>query len=59
MSKLVDIAVDSDFSLDNLPYGVFSTAANTTPRIGIAIGTHIIDIQRLGSAGVVNLVPNV
>jgi fumarylacetoacetase len=43
------IAVDaaSDFPIQNLPYGVFSTAALPTPRIGVAIGNHVLDLWEL------------
>lgn len=41
----------SHFSLRNLPYGIFSTAANPTPRPGVAIGAHVLDLAALSSAG--------
>jgi len=44
------IAADSDFSLINLPFGVFSTA-NSAPRCGVALGDHVIDLQALHMAG--------
>lgn len=42
---------DSEFSIDNLPYGVFSTRSNLSPRIGVAIGCWILDIQLLVKHG--------
>lgn len=42
---------DSDFPLNNLPYGVFSTGAGA-PRCGTAIGDQILDLHALESAGV-------
>jgi fumarylacetoacetase len=43
------IAVDpaSDFPIQNLPYGVFSTAASPTPRVGVAIGDYVLDLWEL------------
>ena len=40
------IAVDaaSDFPIQNLPYGAFSTSALPTPRIGVAIGDYVLDL---------------
>lgn len=40
------ITVDeySDFSYQNLPYGIFSTSTNRTPRIGVAIGDYVLDV---------------
>lgn len=44
------IAPDSDFSLHNLPFGIFETA-DRTPRAGIAIGDHIVDLAAAAGAG--------
>lgn len=44
------ISPDSDFSIQNLPYGIFHTGDNR-PRAGIAIGSHIIDLEAAASAG--------
>lgn len=41
----VDIAAESHFPIQNLPYGVFTTAADTKPRIGVAIGAEILDLK--------------
>ncbi|QWG18773.1 fumarylacetoacetase [Bradyrhizobium sediminis] len=53
------IAVDpaSDFPIQNLPYGVFSTAAAPAPRVGVAIGDHVLDLAVLESEGLVDLAP--
>jgi fumarylacetoacetase len=39
----LDLPPDTGFGLDNLPYGVFSTAG-TAPRTGVAIGAHVLDV---------------
>ncbi|HEY9525388.1 MAG TPA: hypothetical protein VIR33_19275, partial [Thermopolyspora sp.] len=36
-------ADDSEFPLDNLPYGVFSTPG-AAPRVGVAIGGQVLDL---------------
>lgn len=41
---------DSEFPIQNLPLGVFSTADDPTPRIGMAIGDHVFDLKK-ASAG--------
>ena len=46
----ISIAEDSDFSIHNLPFGIFSTKG-TEPRIGIAIGDQILDLSALGTLG--------
>jgi fumarylacetoacetase len=42
---------DTDFPLNNLPYGVFSTAENE-PHCGVAIGDMILDLTLLEEEGV-------
>jgi fumarylacetoacetase len=37
------LPADSGFGIDNLPYGVFSTAG-TAPRTGVAIGDSVLDL---------------
>ncbi|PUB12401.1 fumarylacetoacetate hydrolase [Yoonia sediminilitoris] len=43
-------AADTDFSLNNLPYGVFSTHGQA-PRCGVAIGDMILDVAQAEMAG--------
>jgi len=55
MTKLYswfEISKDCDFSIYNLPFGIFSSS-DTAPRIGVAIGDQIID---LAGAGALNLI---
>jgi len=40
----------SDFPLNNLPYGVFSTGG--APRCGVAIGSMILEVSALGPASI-------
>ena len=40
-----------DFPLQNLPAGVFRTANQPTPHLGIAIGDQVLDLALAGSAG--------
>src|SRR6185436_5886198 len=42
----VDVPDGSDFPVENLPYGVFSTGSTGTdrPRIGVAIGDQVLDL---------------
>jgi fumarylacetoacetase len=43
----VNVPPKSDFPLENLPYGVFSTASEPQHRIGVAIGDHILDLSKI------------
>jgi fumarylacetoacetase len=45
---------DTDFPLNNLPYGVFSRAGEEA-RCGVAIGDYIVDMAALEAAGLVTL----
>ncbi len=48
---IIDIPSNSDFSIHNLPFGIFSID-NRSPRVGIAIGDHILDMQAVSELGV-------
>jgi fumarylacetoacetase len=43
---------DSDFSLQNLPYGVFAPAGSADWRIGVAIGAQVLDLRAAVQRGV-------
>ena len=43
----------TDFSIYNLPFGIFSTK-NEGKRIGVAIGDYIIDMPRLAILGLID-----
>lgn len=50
MKSFLSIAADSDFSIHNLPWGIWSSEA-FSPRPGLALGDHIIHLQALQEAG--------
>jgi fumarylacetoacetase len=41
----------SDFPIQNLPFGIFSTPQLRTPRAGVAIGDQVLDLSVLESVG--------
>jgi fumarylacetoacetase len=49
----VPVAPDSHFPIQNLPYGVFRRSGDL-PRIGVAIGDHVLDLAVLESAGLLD-----
>lgn len=51
LNSWLNISADSDFSIHNLPFGIFSTP-NQRPRVGVAIGEFIIDLPAASQAGV-------
>ncbi|QIM47732.1 fumarylacetoacetase [Pusillimonas sp. DMV24BSW_D] len=44
-------SADTHFPIQNLPYGVFSPEPGARPRIGVAIGEHVLDLAVLESEG--------
>ncbi|WP_420602844.1 fumarylacetoacetase [Flagellimonas sp.] len=40
---IINIPENSDFSIHNIPFGIFSTA-DRSPRAGVAVGEHILDL---------------
>ena len=50
MNTWLKIASDSDFSIHNLPLGVFESAGGQ-PRAGMAIGDHIVDLAAAAEQG--------
>src|SRR4029078_2196230 len=47
----------SNFPIQNLPYGVFSTSESQTPRVGVAIGESILDLAVLENERLIDLAP--
>lgn len=50
---IINIPSQSDFSIYNIPFGIFSTS-DSAPRIGVAIGEHILDLAAVAELGVFN-----
>ena len=46
LTSWVPVPPDSDFPLENLPYGIFSTADDPAPRPGVAVGAHVLLLER-------------
>jgi fumarylacetoacetase len=40
----LDIPPDSHFSLENIPFGIITTASNPSPRVATAIGSYAFDL---------------
>jgi fumarylacetoacetase len=50
MTTWLSISANSDFSLYNLPFGIFDSG-DGRPRAGIAIGDHIVDLAAAAETG--------
>jgi fumarylacetoacetase len=48
--SFIDIPEGSHFPIQNLPYGIFSTATSTK-RVGVAIGEYVLDLALLQTKG--------
>ena len=55
LTSFIDIAADSDFSIHNLPYGIFSDTVDGKRRAGIAIGEQVLDLSVLEAEGLLSL----
>lgn len=54
MKSWLTISNDSDFSIYNLPFGIFSTSSKS-PRIGVAIGDYVIDLEAARALGIIEI----
>ena len=48
----------TDFPIQNLPYGVFRRHKSESPRLGVAIGDFILDLNRSAEIGPLNDLPD-
>ncbi|HZG95680.1 MAG TPA: fumarylacetoacetase [Mycobacteriales bacterium] len=53
MSSWVPVPAGSDFTIDNLPYGVWSRPDGER-RIGVAIGDRVLDLAAVSAAGLLD-----
>jgi len=51
LRSFIDVAPDSHFPIQNLPYGVFKTSSSSTPGIGVAISDQVLDLGVLAERG--------
>jgi len=47
LKSFIEVHPESDFPIQNLPYGVFSTKSIPTPRIGTRISDFVVDLAVL------------
>jgi fumarylacetoacetase len=57
LRSFVEIAADSYFPIQNLPYGIFKTPGDARPRAGVAIGDCVLDLAALEGAGLLAVAP--
>jgi fumarylacetoacetase len=55
LRSFIEVDPSSDFPIQNLPYGVFSTVEQPAPRIGVAIGDFVLDLAALEQQGLLTI----
>lgn len=58
LKSFIEVAQDSDFPIQNLPFGVFSQSREGKRRVGVALGEWVVDLAALEANGCLNLHPN-
>ncbi|MFZ6051911.1 fumarylacetoacetase [Halocola ammonii] len=56
LKSWVDVPENSDFPIQNLPFGIFKTE-NEGPRVGVAIGDKVLDLKSLHVLGYLKNLP--
>lgn len=56
LKSWVKVNKDSDFPIQNLPFGIFSSE-DDSPRVGVAIGDQILDLKELFELGYLENTP--
>jgi fumarylacetoacetase len=54
LKSFIDVAPDSHFPLENLPYGIFRPR-NGAARVGVALGEYVVDLAVLEEKGLFDL----
>ena len=57
LKSFISVSADCHFPIQNLPFGVFSTADNTQRRMGVAIGDLVLDIAACLENGLLENTP--
>jgi fumarylacetoacetase len=58
LSSFIPVAADSDFPIQNLPFGIFSTHAHPNKRVGVAIGEFVLDLAVIEAADLLRVQVN-
>lgn len=57
-TSFIPVDPTSDFSIDNLPLGIFSPNTYSTPRAGTIVGETVVDLSVLESADLFSDIPD-
>jgi fumarylacetoacetase len=53
----IPVPKDSHFSIKNIPFGIFSSSHDPTPRPATAIGDFVLDLLFLAKVGALSNIP--
>lgn len=56
--SFIAVDADSDFPIQNLPLGIFSTHSDATKRAGVAIGNYVLDLAMIEAADLLRVQVN-
>lgn len=56
LKSWISVPENSDFPIQNLPFGIFKTT-QLTPRVGVRIGNHVLDLKSLFVLGYLENLP--
>jgi fumarylacetoacetase len=56
LKSFIEVAPDSHFPLENLPFGVFKPREGSA-RVGVALGEYVVDLAALEAAGLFRDLP--
>ena len=51
LRSFIEVAPDSHFPIQNLPFGIFRPRGGASPRVGVAIGEMVLDLSVLEEKG--------
>jgi len=55
LQPLISLGESAEFSLDNLPYGVFTSSGHPQPEVGVALGDRVVSLTRLEALNLLKL----
>ena len=58
LSSFISVDADSDFPIQNLTFGIFSTQAHPNKRVGVAIGNFVLDLAVIEAADLLRVQVN-
>ena len=55
LTSFIEIDPQSDFTIHNLPYGIFSKTPEGEKHVGVAIGDWVLDLAELAEQGLLEI----